>query len=166
MKNLIKRVNEIACGDDGWALGGCKESLAPSKNYAMDLAVAVLIQYVLPGIFLAVIFSVIYNTLVVFSFIDVLCGFNPLFALLYLPLYAVDGWIAAFVIISAIIITVVYTAFYYKRLGAFSFIPIVAWIAAIVLWLVPLVGPILSAMVAIFPWIPAMTILHWWIYSD
>ena len=166
MKNALRRINEIACGGDGWFLGSCKESIAPSKNYTADLLAAVGIQYVIPAVFTAVLLHVIYAGVISFSVIEIFCSFNPFFVLFYIPVIAVESWIVAFAVIVGVMIIIIYTSFCFKKLGVFSFFPLLSWVTAIALWLVPIAGPILTAMFSAFPWVPAMIIVHWWTYSS
>jgi len=166
MKNVLKRVNEIACGNDGWMLGACKESTLPANNYTTCMLLSFVMQYIFPVVLAAVMLHVIYSGVIGFSVVNILCSISPFFVFLYLPIGAVDGWIVAFTIVAGLSLVIFYTTFYIKKFGIFSIIPFASWIAGLALWLVPGVGPILTAMVSVLPWTPAMVTVHWWAYND
>jgi hypothetical protein len=100
-----------------------------------------------------------------FSIIGLLQLLNPFFVLAYIPVIAIDSWIVAILFMISIFITIGYWTINFHRLGVLSFIPMLAWIGAIIAWLVPAIGPVLSAMISAFPWIPLAEIMHWWVYE-
>ena len=166
MKGIIKNVNDIACGDGGWLLGTCKFSTSGQKNYLLLVALAAIVQYVIPIIFMIIVIPATLITIAVDHFIDILCLFNPFFVVMYIPLAITDVIIASILIIAFLAGFIMYWYFYYREIGILMFIPVAAWLASIAAWFIPLVGPIISIIVSIIPWLPMMAMMHWFAYKQ
>lgn len=166
MKGIIKNMNDIACGEGGWLLGTCKFSTNGQKNYLLLVALAAIVQYVIPIIFMIIVIPLALMTIAIDHFIDLFCMFNPFFILMYIPLAITDTVISAILIIVFLAGNIMYWYFYYREIGIFMLIPIAAWAASIAAWFIPLAGPIISVIVSIIPWLPMMAMIHWYAYKS
>jgi hypothetical protein len=166
LKDLITKSNAIACSADGWFLGTCKNSLLPNKNYLLLLAGALLFTYIVPCLLVIIIIPAIIGNVLAFDIIQFFTLFNPFFVLAYIPLFIADAIFVSILLIVSAAITIMYWVYYFREIGILSIIPMFAWVIAIVSWLIPVIGPIISATISAIPLMPIAVALHWYAYND
>lgn len=165
LKAFGKRMNSIICDDGGILLGSCKSSLDGNKNYLLMFLVATLFQYVLPAMNLFVIIPAFIGHSISVGFIDFLQLINPLFILLYIPLTFVDAVIVALLLVVNCAVIIIYWSIMTKTIGSFAFIPLAVWTGSLLLFFIPFIGPVLSIIIGIFPWMLMFIFFHWYVYS-
>ena len=122
------------------------------------------VQYVFPFMLMLILAPLILGNIIAGGVIEFLRMLNPFFVVLYLPVTLVDALAIGILAIVVIIGSIAFWYLFYRQIGVFTLIPLGAWLLAVVLWFIPVVGPILSILVSAFPWLPLMTLLHWWVH--
>ena len=164
-KNFLKRINDSVCDDGGILLGTCKSSLNNNKNYILLVFGSAIIQYMLPLVFLFVVVPFMVGNFAAIWTIEFLRALNPFFVIAYLPVTFVDAVFLGLLMVVSLAITIAYWYFFYREIGSFMLIALLAWLASLFIWYIPFVGPPLAIIISAFPWLPVGAIGHFWTYS-
>lgn len=166
LKKTVRKINDIYCNDYGISMGTCKKSLECKGNYPLIILYALFFQYLLPMIFFMVAIPLILGNLIVVGIVEILQLFNPFFMIVYIPLSFVDAVVIGVSLFFAIAIIIIYWTSMHKELGIHLFLPFGMWILSVIIYWIPLAGPVFSLLLGSFPWILVGMFIHGWSCSD
>jgi hypothetical protein len=162
IKNVVRTINDLACGNESILESVCGESRFRAKNYVVLIGAALFIQYLMPLIAATIIIAFIIGNVASFSVTMILALSNPLFLIALIPIIAVDAALVAAFVIGSIIIDILYWFFYFQKIGMLTLMPIGAWIVSFLASFIPYIGGFFSTMIMFMPWMAIASVMHWW----
>jgi hypothetical protein len=166
IKNVVRNVNDIACGKESLFGNVCGGSTRFSSNYVLLIGVALLVQYVIPVVIAFLIIVFLLGNAAALSATMILALVNPYFLIALIPIISVDAVLVGAFVIGSIIMVIIYWAFYFQKIGVLVLIPVGAWLAGFLVSFLPGIGGILSGLMTFFPWMAFASVTHWWSYRE
>lgn len=128
--------------------GGCDKLGQDPTNYTGAMKVISVYEFLYPVIVM-LLWSV-YIAQLLFSTIVIV------FSVVFIPLYPLVlgmGAIAFIVtLVIGIVVDILFLYYLFKQVGVYAIIPVLAFIAQLLLGLIPVVGGLLSLFVGVIPW--------------
>jgi hypothetical protein len=165
IKGMARDANAIFCGEGGIMMGSCKKSLQGNSNYAGIILGTVFVQYVFPMMVVMILIPIIIGNVIAISLVEFLMLFNPFFVALYIPVTIIDAVFVGIFIVGTVSTFLVYWGLCFSKIGIFSVIPFLNWLAAIFVWFIPVIGPIAAIIMSIFPAMMIGIFVHKLVYK-
>ena len=164
IKNVVRNINDIACGNESLFGSLCGGSTRFSRNYIMMIGIALIVQYVVPIVVAIMIVAFLIGNAASFSATMILALVNPFFLIALIPIISVDAVLVGAFVIGSAIMMIIYWAFYFQKIGVLVLIPVGAWLASFLVSFLPGIGGLLSGVITFFPWMAFASVAHWWSY--